>query len=182
MRGSKTSEGKSMWLDSVSVRELQDASLPPPPPARVRKTVGKELITPAFAAALKAGRMPPKWNLNPGKNAQYKIEEGNTIAFSTKDKQSALILSSQVKLLPGKSYRFTLEMQLPPGVSASPGVKWEKTGVGAKVARSSEWQKCQVDFDLPPNVSKVSLRVWAGALSPGKFIRVRNFSLKELEK
>ena len=182
MRGSKTSEGKSMWLDSVSVRELQDASLPPPPPARVRKTVGKELITPAFAAALKAGRMPPKWNLNPGKNAQYKIEQGSTIAFSTKDKQSALILSSQVKLLPGKSYRFTLEMQLPPGVSASPGVKWEKTGVGAKVARSSEWQKCQVDFDLPSNVTKVSLRVWAGALSPGKFIRVRNFSLKELEK
>ena len=182
MRGSKTSEGKSMWLDSVSVRELQDASLPPPPPARVRKTVGKELIAPAFAAALKAGRMPPKWNLNPGKNAQYKIEQGSTIAFSTKDKQSALILSSQVKLLPGKSYRFALEMQLPQGGTASPSVKWDKTGVSAKVARSSEWQKCQVDFDLPPNVSKVSLRVWAGALSPGKFIRVRNFSLKELEK
>ena len=49
IRGYKTSEGKGTWLDSVSVRELEDASLPP---LKVRKTVGKELLKPFVSPKL----------------------------------------------------------------------------------------------------------------------------------
>ncbi len=179
MRGSKTSEGKSMWLDSVSVRELQDASLPPPPPPRVRKTVGKELLAPFV---FQPGKLPAKWNLSSAGKVQFKVEADNTLAFSTKNKKAGIILAANVNLPAGKSYRFALEMQTDRPGLALPSVKWGKTQVSGKAENSSKWQKCHVDFDMPAGVKSASLRVWSSGPVPGEFIRVRNLSLKELEK
>ena len=178
MRGSKTSEGKSLWLDSVSIRELQDASLPPPPPPRERKVIGKELLSYTF----KPGALPPRWNIAPNGNVQFKIEDSNTLAFSTKNKKAGIILGLHPVVKGGKSYRFALEMKLDRPGLAAPSVKWGKTQFSAKVMPTTQWQKCHVDFDLPANESKPGLRVWAGSPAPGEFIRVRNLSLKEIEK
>ena len=179
MRGSKTSEGKSMWLDSVSVRELQDASLPPPPPPRVRKVIGNELLKPFV---VKAGAVPAGWSLSPEGNVQFKAEPGNILAFSTKNRKAGIIFNSTVAVKGGKSYRFALEMKLDRPGLATPSVKWGTASLSAKVPLTTEWQKCHVDFDLPAGVAKTSLRVWAGSPVPGQFIRVRNVSLKEIEK
>lgn len=180
VRGSKTSADKAMWLDSVSVRELQDASLPPPPPPRVRKTVGKELLSPFVFS--KPDAVPAKWNLAPRDNSQVKKEGADAFAFSTKTRKAGIILASQVKVVPGKSYRWALELKNDrPGLSV-PSVKLGKKNVSARVENTAEWQKCAVDFTVPAGISRVHLRVWAGGPNPGEFVRVRKFSLKELEK
>ena len=179
MRGSKTSDGKALWLDSVSVRELVDDSLPPPPPPRVRKVIGKELLQPF---ALKENKLPARWSLSPTQNAVFKVEPNNTLAFTNKGKNKGLILSSTVPVVSGKSYRFAIDMQNSlPGIAA-PSVKWGNTTISAKVENNTKWQSCTADFDVPVGVTKVSLRVWANGTKPGEFIRVRNASLKEIEK
>ena len=181
VRGSKTSEGKSLWLDSVSVRELQDASLPPP---RVRNCVGPELCAP-LAPSKKKDIMPPRWSDSPTNAIQIKTEEGGVLAFAAKGKKASVMISHSMKLKPGKDYRFTVELQNPDGLRAAPSAK-----VGNKVFPASAvspvsgdgWRKYQADFTLPEGVSAAHCRVWAGNATPGAFFRVRNASVRELEK
>ena len=113
---------------------------------------------------------------------QFKAEAGNVFAFSTKNKKSGIIVSTNVSVTPGKSYRYALEMQSDRPGLATPSVKWGKTTISAKSEYKGNWQKCSADFTVPAGVSKVSLRVWSGGPAPGEFIRFRNVSLKELEK
>ena len=169
VRGSKTSEGKAMWLDSVSVRELQDASLPPP---RVRKTVGDDLLA--------KSKTPIKWTASPA-DGIIKKEDGGVVAVSAQKKRS-LLYSARVFLTPGKDYRFALELKNDRPHLSAPSVKIGSKGFSCRTTNSTDWQKNEVDFTVPAGKGDVNLRVWTGGIAPGEFFRIRNLSVKELEK
>ena len=78
-----------------------------------------------------------------------------------------------------------MELQNPDGLRAAPGAKvGNKNFPGSAVSPASgdNWQKYQADFTLPEGVSAAQCRVWAGNAVPGAFFRVRNASVRELEK
>ena len=177
IRGYKTSEGKGTWLDSVSVRELEDASLPPP---KVRKTVGKELLKPFVSP--KTGVLPGGWKSFFLGKVTVSNDRENAVVFSAQGKKSRIFVSTMMKLLPGKSYRFAYEIQIDAPGTVTPSVKIGKTTLTGKLQKTSQWQKGQIDFSLPQAQSRAVLWLWAGELMPGKFFKVRNLSLKELEK
>ena len=172
IRGSKTSAGKSMWLDSVSVRELQDDSAPLAPPAPVRKTKGADLLT--------SGKAPAKWNIQPAGNALVKKGENNSLVLSTRQKANVLY-GTGIVLIPGKEYRFSLELQNSRALMAFPSVKIGKQNFSAKVGNSTQWQQCRVDFKVPAGSKDALLRIWAGNVKPGESVGIRNITLKELE-
>ena len=170
MWGSKTSEGKSMWLDSVSVRELVDSSLPPPPPKKVRNTTGNELLTPGV-----------KWTPAPPKVAAAQKGADNVTALSAKIKGS-ILYNARVKLVPGKEYRFSFELKSARARLISPGVRCGKKDFGCRLMPSADWQKGEIDFTVPAGKGETHLRFWTGNMTPGETILLRNLSLKELAK
>ena len=129
--------------------------------------------------------MPPRWSDSPTNAIQIKTEAGGVLAFAAKGKKASVMISHSMKLKPGKDYRFTVELQNPDGLGASPSAK-----VGNKVFPATAvsplsgdgWRKYQADFTLPEGVSAGHCRVWAGNAAPGAFFRVRNASVRELEK
>ena len=177
VRGSKTSEGKATWIDSVSVRELEDASLPP---RQVFKTVGKELLPPFVLG--KNNLSPAGWNSFSPVKYLYTAGKESEIICTLKDKKSSIMLSRQIKLVPGKSYRFAYEVQCGAPALFTPSVRCGKTGFNGKNITSSQWKKGYIDFTVPAGTVQAQLRLWGGNLAPGKAFKLRNISLKELGK
>jgi hypothetical protein len=99
-----------------------------------------------------------------------------------KDKKSSIMLSRQIKLVPGKSYRFAYEVQCGAPALFTPSVRCGKTGFNGKNITSSQWKKGFIDFTVPAGSVQAQLRLWGGNLAPGKAFRLRNISLKELGK
>ncbi|MBO5793015.1 MAG: hypothetical protein J6S54_11175 [Lentisphaeria bacterium] len=176
-RGAKTTEGKAIWLDSISVRELEDASKPLPP---VRKTVGKELLPPFVSA--KADAAPANWNAFSPAKVTFKNEKEGVWACTTVDKTGSVMLTSLRKLAAGKSYRFAFEVLCAKPATFTPSVRIGKKDVSGKVTSLDRWLPCHVDFTLPKGTNQAQLRLWCGSLAPRKYFKLRNLSLKELEK
>ena len=174
-RGAKTTEGKAIWLDSISLRELEDASLPLPVE---RKTTGQELLRPFVMG--KTGVSPAGWNLFSAAKTICKGEENGVISCGVTDKKASLMLTSQVKLTPGKSYRFAFDLQLPQGAAFTPSIRWSKSNISGKVRKTLRWQSCTLDFSVPAGIDQGILGLWSGDLTPGKTFKIRNVSLKEL--
>lgn len=172
--GSKTSEGKAAWLDSVSVRELVDVSQPAAPPAPPRKTVGEDLLS--------KGGKSAKWVIaSPTKAGMVKKEADNVTALTVKAKGS-FIYNTRTQLVPGKEYRFAFEIKNDRARLCSPSVRCGKQDFGCTLSPLADWQKGHIDFTVSEGKGDTALRFWAGNVMPGEHVRLRNISLKELAK
>ena len=144
----------------------------------VRKTTGIELLRPFTMS--KSGLSPEGWNLFSAGKTTCKGEENGVISCGVTDKKTTLMLTSQVKLAPGKSYRFAFDVQLPQGASLTPSIRWTKSNISGKTRKTTAWQSCVLDFSVPAGIRQGVLGLWCGGLQPGKSFKLRNLSLKEL--
>ena len=82
----------------------------------------------------------------------------------------------------GKSYRFAFEVLCAKPATFTPSVRIGRKDISGKVTSLDRWLPCHVDFTLPNGTNQAQLRLWCGSLAPGKYFKLRNLSLKELEK
>ena len=92
-----------------------------------------------------------------------------------------LLLSSSLKLTPGKRYRVTARLQsnLPRQVSL--GVKTaDGKNHSSKPEESTDWQTQTLDFTVPDTAGNSSIRIWANQLPAGELIRIAGMTVVEL--
>ncbi len=177
VRGSKTTAEKAAWLDSVSVRELEEVSAT----GRAYKVSGPELAAPATMT--EPGKLPAGWDAStPTANLVLKSGEDRTLSVARKDSTGNLLLSQNVKLEPGKRYRATAALKSVSLRRISFSVKTpDGRSFAGRSPDSAEWETSRIDFVAPEKRGNSVLRIWIGGLKPGEEFQVGRVSLRRLE-
>jgi len=196
---SKTNAGKAAWVDSVSVRELQEEELDENGkviirPQQILEERGENLLVNADFQALSKtleGTLPKGWGLS--FSAERKdVPDGELrhIAFNRdagaleigfKNSKGNLLLSQSVKLVPGGQYRATAKLQSDFPLQVVLGVKTaDQKNHSARPLAEKDWQIQTVDFTVPEQAGSTNIRIWASNLPENQLIRIASVSVREL--
>ncbi len=206
---SKTNAGKAAWLDSVSLRELQEEELdedgkPIIKPQVVWEECGENLLPSGdfqtLAQTAESGSsssLPKGWGLSMTPEnkdqpaAEYRQviyqraeqqDVSGALAIGFKDGGGNLLLSSNLKLTPGKRYRVTAKLQSNYPRQVILGVKTaDQKHHSARPQSSTDWQSQTVDFTVPAAPGTSNIRVWASKMPANELIRIAAISVFELE-
>ena len=165
---SKTNMHKNAWLDSVSLKEIVDEETAAKKEAEAaRKTIGPEL----------AGN---KWSAP--KSVEITKEKG-AITFKRTSGKSNIVIPQRFKLTPGKSYRAFMKIS-----SNMPGNRFSANGKFDDARQSipaidkkGDIITLQGDLTIPENCKNSMINLWINQFNANEYIKLHEFSLKELE-
>ncbi len=200
---SKTNEGKAAWLDSVSVKELQEEELDESGqvivrPQQIWEEQGENLLVNADFQALsqapegaEQGVLPKGWGLSvsperkdvPANELRHiaMSREAGALEIGLKDSKGNLLLSQAVKLTPGRRYRATAKLQSDFPLQVVLGVKTpDQKNHSARPTDEKDWQTQTVDFTVPEQDGSTGIRIWANNLPENQFVRIASMTLREL--
>ncbi len=201
---SKTNAGKAAWLDSVSVRELQEEELDEDGqviirPQQVWKEQGENLLVNADFEALsrtlesvQQGILPKGWGLSLSaerkdipagelRHVAYDHDAG-ALEIGFKTSKGNLLLSQNLKLAPGGRYRVTAKLQSDSPLQVVLGVKTaDQKNHSARPVAEKDWQLQTVDFTVPQEPGSTNIRIWASNLPENQFIRIASVTVRELK-
>ncbi|NLZ63672.1 MAG: hypothetical protein GX902_07670 [Lentisphaerae bacterium] len=206
---SKTNAGKAAWLDSVSLRELQEEELDEDGQVIVRpqviwKELGENLLAggdfqslASSADSSQAAALPKGWSLAmapvdkdlPAAECRQVMYERlehpeitGALAIGFKASSGNLLLGSNLKLTPGKRYRVIARLQSNVPRQVVLGVKTaDGKNHSSKLEESSDWQTRTLDFTVPDSPGSSSIRIWANQMPTGEMIRIAGITVFELE-
>jgi len=166
--GAKTPENKAAWLDSVSLRELQEESLF----LRSRKKeTGPDLID----------RNGP-WTVTPrGRDLRCESKDG-VLTVSSESRPQNVIVSRKIKIQPGKSCRVSFDCRADGRIRVSAFVRIGTKRIAKDFEASGKWETHRFELTAPKEGAPGAIGFWTEKLGPGKTIRFRNISCRELEK
>lgn len=165
--GGKTPAGKAYWLDSVSLRELQEEALYL---LGQKRTAGEELVRPAG------------WKTVPGGDALRREDKDGVISLTSCKKTVNAVMSQKVKLSSGKSFRFSFDCRADDKVPVTAFVRVGAKRLSMDLQAGGTWRNCRFEFSVPDGKTADAVNIWAGKIAQGRSVSFRNLSCRELEK